>query len=110
MSSTTNQQTLGILLERATGQRDEAQRALQDLLGRAEQARAQHGQLTDYLGEYQQRWSQQFAQAGTMDIVTCYQNFRGRLYSSMHPDARLPGYEQNPFFLIQHFLKCMNER
>lgn len=78
-SHTTNQQTLAILLERATGQRDEAQRALQDLLNRAEQARAQHGQLSDYRGEYQQRWSQQFAQAGTMDIVACYQNFRGRL-------------------------------
>ena len=60
-SHTTNQQTLAILLERATGQRDEAQRALQDLLNRAEQARAQHGQLSDYRGEYQQRWSQQFA-------------------------------------------------
>jgi flagellar FliJ protein len=79
MSHNTNQQTLAILLERATGQRDEAQGALQDLLKRAERARAQHGQLTQYLGEYQQRWSQQFAQVGTMDIVSCYQNFRGRL-------------------------------
>jgi len=79
MSNNPHQQTLGILLERATSQRDEAQRVLQDLLNRAEQARAQHGQLTEYRGEYQQRWSQQFAQQGTMDIVACYQNFRGRL-------------------------------
>lgn len=92
MSNTTNQQTLGILLERATGQRDEAQRALQDLLTRAEQARAQHGQLTDYLGEYQQRWSQQFAQAGTMDIVTCYQNFRTRLDEAIHSQSHVASH------------------
>lgn len=89
MSTNTNQQTLGILLERATSQRNEAQRALQDLLNRAEQARAQHGQLTQYRGEYQQRWSQQFAQVGTMDIVACYQNFRGRLDEAIHSQGHV---------------------
>jgi len=89
MSSNTNQQTLGILLERATSQRDEAQCALQDLLNRADQARTQHGQLTQYRGEYQQRWSQQFAQAGTMDIVACYQNFRGRLDEAIHSQGHV---------------------
>ena len=89
MSTNTNQQTLAILLDRATQQRDEAQRALQDLLNRAEQARAQHGQLTEYRGEYQQRWSQQFAQTGTMDIVACYQNFRGRLDEAIHSQGHV---------------------
>lgn len=78
-SSASNLQTLSILLERAETQRDEAQRALLDLQARANAARAQHGQLTQYRGEYQQRWSQQFARQGTMDIVACYQNFGGKL-------------------------------
>jgi flagellar FliJ protein len=79
MSSSSNLQTLTILLERAEAERDEAQRALQDLLARAEAARAQHGQLAQYRSEYQQRWTQQFAVQATMDIVGCYQNFGGKL-------------------------------
>lgn len=77
--SSSNLQTLGILLERAEAERDEAMRQLQDVQARADAARAQHGQLTQYRGEYQQRWSQQFARQGTMDIVACYQNFSGKL-------------------------------
>ena len=92
MTTHTNQQTLGILLERATAQRDEAQRALQEVLTRADQARAQHGQLTQYRGEYQQRWSQQFAQVGTMDIVACYQNFRGRLDEAIHSQGHVASH------------------
>eukprot|EP01137_Pigoraptor_chileana_P003892 Opistho-2@44771 len=77
--SSSNLQTLRILLERAESERDEALRQLQDVQARADAARAQHGQLTQYRGEYQQRWSQQFARQGTMDIVACYQNFGGKL-------------------------------
>lgn len=77
--SSSNLQTLGILLERAEAERDEAQRVLLETLARAEAARAQHGQLAQYRSEYQQRWSQQFARQGTMDIVACYQNFGGKL-------------------------------
>ena len=91
-SSSSSQQTLGILLERATAQRDEAQRTLLDLLGRAEQARTQHGQLTEYRGEYQQRWSQQFARQGTMDIVACYQNFGGRLDDAIHSQGHVAAH------------------
>jgi flagellar FliJ protein len=90
--SSSNQHTLLILLDRATRQRDEAQRSLQDLLHRAEQAKAQHGQLTQYRGEYQQRWSQQFAQQGTMDIVACYQNFGGRLDEAIHSQGHVASH------------------
>src|SRR6218665_2267764 len=83
MSSSSNLQTLSILLERAEGQRDEARRVLQDAMARADQARGQHEQLTQYRGEYQQRWSQQFARQGTMDIVGCYQNFGARLHEAI---------------------------
>lgn len=79
MSSSSNLQTLTILLERAETERDEALRQLQDAQARANQARAQHGQLAQYRVEYQQRWGQQFARQGTMDIVACYQNFGGKL-------------------------------
>ena len=90
--SSSNLQTLAILLERATTQRDEAQRGLQDLLQRAEQARAQHGQLTQYRGEYQQRWSDQFARQGTMDIVACYQNFGGKLDEAIHSQGHVSSH------------------
>src|SRR6478609_7063633 len=92
MSSSSNLQTLSILLERAEAERDEAQRALQDCLARADTARAQHGQLTQYRGEYQQRWSQQFARQGTMDIVACYQNFGGKLDQAISSQSNVANH------------------
>lgn len=95
--SASNLQTLAILLERAEADRDEAMRQLQDVQARADAARAQHGQLTQYRGEYQQRWTQQFSRQGTMEIVGCYQNFSGKLDQaidnqgnvSQHADQRV---------------------
>jgi len=77
--SSSNLQVLNILLERAEAERDEGLRQLQEAQSRAAQARAQHGDLAQYRTDYQQRWSQQFASKGTMDIVACYQNFGGKL-------------------------------
>ena len=77
--SASNLQTLGILLERAEAERDEALKAVQEAQLRAAQARDQADQLGQYRVDYQQRWTQQFARAGTMDIVGCYQNFGGKL-------------------------------
>jgi flagellar protein FliJ len=101
--SSSNLQTLGILLERAEAERDEAQRQLREILLRAEQARAQHDQLEQYRSEYQQRWSQQFARQGTMDIVACYQNFGGKLdlaissqgHVASHADQRVQRAREN---------------
>ena len=72
-------QTLSILRERAEAERDEALKAWQEAQLRAAQARDQAGQLAQYRVDYQQRWGQQFARQGTMDIVACYQNFGGKL-------------------------------
>ena len=71
--------TLSLLLERAQAERDAAAQALHAATAQAEAARAQHGELTGYRQEYQQRWTQSFAQATTMDIVGCYQSFGQRL-------------------------------
>ncbi|MDN3919768.1 flagellar export protein FliJ [Roseateles violae] len=78
-AASSNLQTLGVLLERAEAQRDEAQRQLLDVQQRAAAARNQHAQLNQYRGDYQQRWSQQFARQATMDIVGCYKSFGDRL-------------------------------
>lgn len=90
-------QALNILLERAEAERDAALAQLQLLLAQAEQARAQAQQLDQYRGEYQQRWSQQFARQTTIDIVGCYQSFGLRLdqaidqqgFASRNADSRV---------------------
>jgi flagellar FliJ protein len=71
--------TLSLLLERAEKQRDAAAQALHAASAQAQAARAQHGELAGYRQEYQQRWTQSFAQATTMDIVGCYQSFGRRI-------------------------------
>jgi flagellar export protein FliJ len=38
---------------------------------------------SDYREEYTQRWSRQFGQGGTMEIVQCYQSFMQRLDEAM---------------------------
>jgi flagellar FliJ protein len=71
--------TLSLLLERAEGERDTAAQALHAAIAQAQAARHQHGELSGYRQDYQQRWTQTFAQATTMDIVGCYQSFGRRL-------------------------------
>ncbi len=77
--SATATDTLSLLLERAESERDAAAQALNAATAQAQAARAQHGELAGYRQEYQQRWTQSFAQATTMDIVACYQSFGQRL-------------------------------
>ncbi|CAM3826921.1 flagellar export protein FliJ [Roseateles saccharophilus] len=71
--------TLSLLLERAEAERDAAAQALHAANAQAQAARAQHGELSGYRQEYQQRWTEQFSRATTMDIVACYQSFGQRL-------------------------------
>jgi len=71
--------TLSLLLEHAEKERDAAAQALHAASLQAQAARAQHGELAGYRQDYQQRWTQSFAQATTMDIVGCYQSFGRRL-------------------------------
>ncbi len=76
---TNSLQTLNLLLEHAQTERDAAVRDLQDATALAEQAKTQATQLELYRGDYRQRWNNQFARQGTMDIVMCYQSFGARL-------------------------------
>ena len=71
--------TLSLLLDRAEKERDAAAQALHAASTQAQAARAQHGELAGYRQEYQQRWTQSFAQATTMNIVGCYQSFGRRI-------------------------------
>lgn len=71
--------TLSLLLERAESERDAAAQALHAASAQAQAARAQHGELSGYRQDYQQRWTHSFTQSATMDIVGCYQTFGRRL-------------------------------
>ena len=77
--SASDTDTLSLLLERAEGERDVAARALHNAGQQAQAAHAQHGELTGYRQDYQQRWTQSFAQGTTMSLVGCYQSFGQRL-------------------------------
>lgn len=85
--SSSNLQALTVLLERAEAERDEALRFLQDAQRRAEAARLQHDQLSQYRNDYQSRWKQEFAQRTTIQILGCYQNFGGRLDQAIGQQA-----------------------
>lgn len=87
-----NLQVLSILLERAESERDEGRKQMQVAQAQASQARAQHSDLALYRSEYQQRWGQQFADRGTMDIVVCYQNFGGRLDQAISSQTQVAQY------------------
>lgn len=85
--SSSNLQALTVLLERAEAERDEALRFLQDAERRAQAARMQHDQLSQYRSDYQSRWKQEFAQRTTIQILGCYQNFGGRLDQAIGQQA-----------------------
>jgi flagellar protein FliJ len=91
MSATTND-TLGLLLERAEGERDAAAQALHAANTQALAARAQHGELAGYQQDYRQRWTESFAQATTMDIVGCYQSFGQRLNQAVDTQGHVANH------------------
>lgn len=75
--------TLHALLDRATAERDRCAADLRRAEDLTSHQRAQGRQLADYREEYTQRWSRQFGQGGTMEIVQCYQSFMQRLDEAM---------------------------
>ena len=76
---TTELQSLEMLLKQSETERNDALARLQEAQGRAQAAKAQSEQLLAYRSAYQQRWSQQFATRGAIEIVQCYQGFHDRL-------------------------------
>lgn len=71
--------TLQLLLDRATEERDRLVAELRRGEQVAARARLQGEQLTTYRSEYLQRWSAQFGRGGAIEIVHCYQSFMQRL-------------------------------
>ncbi|TXD76329.1 flagellar export protein FliJ [Mitsuaria sp. TWR114] len=90
--SSSNLQALTVLLERAEAERDEALRHLQDAQARANAARNQHDQLAQYRTDYRSRWSQEFAQRTTVQLLGCYQNFGQRLDQAIGQQSGIADY------------------
>ena len=72
-------QSLQVLMQREQQRCDQAQSALRRADDAARRAREQRDQLLLYRGEYQARWTAQFHQGGTMDILMYYRSFMQRL-------------------------------
>lgn len=71
--------SLATLLQHAESDRDAQQNVLRGLENAAAAAQAQAEQLLAYRTQYQQRWTQQFRQSGTIEVLQAYQGFSQRL-------------------------------
>lgn len=80
--------SITVLLQQAEAQRDEALLQMQQAQQRAQGAQAQADQLQAYREQYRQRWQQQFAQQGGIEIVQCYQSFSERLEQALAHQAQ----------------------
>ncbi|MFL6696890.1 MAG: flagellar export protein FliJ [Vitreoscilla sp.] len=70
---------LRALLEREQKRRDEQMAQVRHAVANAEAQRQQADGLTGYRTEYCQKWSKQFQQAATMEILRSYHGFLSRL-------------------------------
>lgn len=81
-------ESLQLLLQREQQLCEEAQGALRHSAEAARRARDQHDQLLTYRSEYEARWTAQFHQGGTMDLLLCYRSFMQRLDQAVAMQAR----------------------
>ena len=81
-------ESLQLMMQREQQHCDQAQSALQRADESARRAREQCRQLVAYRGEYEARWSAQFNQGGTMDILICYRSFMQRLDQAVAVQTR----------------------
>ena len=88
MSST---QSLTTLLEHAEAERDAALAALRNIEAAAAAAQGQLDQLQEYRTQYQQRWTTQFRQAGSIELMQCYQGFAQRLDQAINQQSQVVG-------------------
>ena len=86
MSST---QSLTTLLEHAEAERDAALAALRNIEAAAAAAQGQLDQLQEYRTQYQQRWTTQFRQAGSIELMQCYQGFAQRLDQAINQQTQV---------------------
>jgi flagellar FliJ protein len=88
-------QSLLMVLESAEKARDEALSAMEAGRKAHEGARQQAQSLSDWRGEYEQRWQTQFRQSGGMEIMRCYQDFMLRLAEAVTDQDRKVEFAKN---------------
>jgi len=79
---------LQTLLLRAEGERDTAALALRQAEALVAQAEQQAQALHTYRGEYDQRWTTRFQQAGTPELLHCHRGFGQRLDQAIDHQQR----------------------
>ena len=79
MTTPQTHHALQTVLERAVVERDEATAQLYLSLENSRRLASQREQLVNYRTEYQARWTLQFKQLATMEVVHSYQAFVERL-------------------------------
>ena len=82
-------QSLNVLLDQATNERDAALAALQRAHEAVTNAQAQAEGLQTYRSDYQNRWSQQFGKGAAIEIVMSYRSFNERLDQAIEHQARV---------------------
>ena len=70
---------LNVLLQRAEVDRNNALSALRQAEAHWQQACQQADQLQAYQGDYDRRWTLQFQQSGTTELLQCHRDFGQRL-------------------------------
>jgi flagellar protein FliJ len=91
MSST---ESLSTLLEHAEAERDAALATLRSIEAAAASAQGQLDQLQEYRTQYQQRWTAQFRQAGSIELMQCYQGFAQRLDQAINQQGQIAAQAQ----------------
>ena len=81
-------QSLLLLMQREQQQCDQAQSALRRAEDATRRANEQAEQLRAYRSDYEARWSAQFHQGGTMEIMHCYRSFMQRLDEAVTLQSR----------------------
>jgi flagellar protein FliJ len=71
--------SLTLLMDQAESARDAQQTVLRNFEATAAHAQAQAEQLLTYRGQYEERWSTHFRQAGAIGLLQCVQGFSQRL-------------------------------
>ncbi|MBX3642870.1 MAG: flagellar export protein FliJ [Rubrivivax sp.] len=107
MTTTQGIESLQLLAQREQQLCDTAQGALRQADDAARRARDQHQQLLAYRGEYEARWSAQFHQGGTMDILQHYRSFMQRLEQAIAMQARQAALAEQQQAQARHaLLEC----
>lgn len=85
---------LKTLLEREQKRRDEQMAQVRSAVANAEAQRQQSDGLTDYRTEYCRKWSAQFQQAASMEILRSYHGFLSRLEQAITQQASVVEHAQ----------------